>query len=224
MNGINQVGVDLFGDIVSVEGHFQHRRILAHSRVEDIFVNVRAQCCCNGVFLLAIRFIDCFERIFAHLAVRAFQELNVASVRQIYFLAFLVLDLRELEVGIVEHAEHGLRGLGQRADLCKECFLRFGQDMRFLTLHFFQGEGVIREGSVGYELVQLLIGQGQNLRCDKRSSFSGLHSKLLCFLGEGLIGWGRRIFILAHMRVDIQALGQQGQLVVQFEALFECIG
>ncbi|MNY52118.1 hypothetical protein D3C86_1877620 [compost metagenome] len=116
-----------------------------------------------------------------------------------------------------------MRSLGQRANLCKQRFLRFSQDMRFLTLHFFQGEGVIREGSVGYELVQLLIGQSQNLRCDKRSSFSGFHSKLLCFLGESLISWSRRIFILAHMRVDIQALGQQGQLVVQLEAFFECI-
>ncbi|MNC46774.1 hypothetical protein D3C75_958040 [compost metagenome] len=136
MNGIDQVGVDLFGNIVSVEGHFQNGRIFAHARVKDILVHIRAQCGCNRIFLFAIWLIDRFKSIFTHLTVRAFQELNVASVRQLNFLAFLVLDLRKLKVRVVQHAEHGLRGLGQCANLCQESFLCFGQNMRFLALHF----------------------------------------------------------------------------------------
>ncbi|MNC72684.1 hypothetical protein D3C75_1237700 [compost metagenome] len=94
--------------------------------------------------MLAVSFVDCFKSIPPNFAVRALQELDIAAVCQLYFLAFFILDLGELQVRIVQHAEDRLRCLGDITDLGEQGFFRFGQDMRLFTLHFRQSERVSR--------------------------------------------------------------------------------
>ncbi|MNR16612.1 hypothetical protein D3C85_1332240 [compost metagenome] len=94
--------------------------------VENVFVDVRAECSANRIAIVAVRFIDSFKRIFSNLRITALQELNIAAVGELDFLAFFVLNLRELQVRIVEHAENRARCPRHVACLRKKCFLIFG--------------------------------------------------------------------------------------------------
>ncbi|MNI41850.1 hypothetical protein D3C73_961140 [compost metagenome] len=81
--------------------------------------------------------------------------------------------------------------------------------MCLLALHFGQGESIGGQRFVGDKLIQLLYRKCKNLRCYKRQRFAGFNAQLLCFLRQRLIGRCRSVFILAHMRVYIEAFGQQ---------------
>ncbi|MNE94461.1 hypothetical protein D3C80_1924260 [compost metagenome] len=81
--------------------------------------------------------------------------------------------------------------------------------MCLFTLHFCQGKGISGKGRVSDELIQLLHRQSQNFRGYKRKSFTSFDTQLFGFLRKCLIGRCRSVFILAHMRVYIEAFGQQ---------------
>ena len=91
MNGVDQVGIDFLRNVIAIERHFQNGRVLAHAGIENIFVYIGIQRSRNRVLLLAIGFVHGFESTLANFAVRTLQELNIVAVRELDFLAVLVL-------------------------------------------------------------------------------------------------------------------------------------
>ncbi|MNN26385.1 hypothetical protein D3C81_1398880 [compost metagenome] len=142
---------------------------------------------------------------------------------QLNFLAVLILDLGKFHVRIVDHTKDILWRLRQVTDLCKKCFLCFGEDMGLLAFDLLQREFIVSQGRVFYEAFQFLFRQGQDLRCDIREGFADFHTELLSLLDQSLICRVRGIFIMMKMRKYEQTLNLERDFILQDKGCFDIL-
>ncbi|MNE87210.1 hypothetical protein D3C80_1843830 [compost metagenome] len=79
-------------------------------------------------------------------------------MRKLDFLAVLVLDLREFQVCIIQHAEDRAWCRADIADLREQRFFILGQNMCLLAAHFLQCVAVFCKRGILYEAIKQLIG------------------------------------------------------------------
>ena len=106
MDGLDQVVVNLFRDLIPRQVHGSRGRIFSHSRIEISLFDISLIVCSHGVRKLAVRSIQGVERRLADISVPALDKFSVSRMGHIHKLSVFILHRLKFQIRVVEQGKH----------------------------------------------------------------------------------------------------------------------
>ena len=218
LHALDQPVVDGARHVLTRRRAVEAARIFARTRIERIFFDVAAIQRGDRVDVVFERAVHALERLFAVFPDGRMHLYAVNAVSEPDLFARAVDVGSELDVGVVEHAERVLRGVGERARHREQLLFARRQRMPCRANERTQHIIVVFEVGIGCELGEFCLAQRDQLRGDERRAFRQPDHRGLRPVAPLLRGGIADVFVAAHRRKDIDPLGAERRLVVEFEA------
>ena len=106
MDGLDQVVVNLFRDLIPRQVHGSCGRIFSHSRIEISLFDISLIVCGNGICELTVGGVQGMERCLADTPVPALDELSISRVGHIHQLPVFILHRLKFQIRVVEQGKH----------------------------------------------------------------------------------------------------------------------
>ena len=206
-NGGDQVVVDLVRNVVGIQGHAEGGIVAACARVEDVLLDAAVQHRRECVGPLAVLAVQGAKGVATDATIRRLLQKGVAALGHLDFVALLVSNGGEFQVGVVEHVEDVVRGARHLRGPGQKLFL-------FPREHVLAGaKQVLQEVAVHTKLrvfldplPQLLFGNFENFGVDESRGLLHTSGKAGGPIAQSLVPLVRRVLVAAHGRVHKQAL------------------
>ena len=216
VDGLDQLMVNARRDLGAVERSLQRRGVFACVGKELQLLDVGVKRRGTGVAEALIRGIVVLKCALAQDAVGRLEAGNIGALTDGMLCAILVHSGLKLQVGVGEHRENVLRGLGHFACGGQQLFFRGRKNVRTAAAALIEITAVqLQLWLLAVELLHLFIGNGQELGCLKAGLGLGLDIRLHKLADHALIIGIAFVLISAAHGVVAKALGTDGEHIHQ---------
>ena len=165
MHDRDQVVIDLFRDVAGGKRGLPGRVVFADARGDNVVFDIIVIGSRDRVDMRLVRFIHIGKRSLAQIAVMAFHEGDVVSVRKVYRISILVNHGAERQIRVVEHLEDVIGRAGHFTELGEDVFFGSAEHMLLFTQRVLQSVAVLRELRLGVNIAaDGLFRSGEQLR------------------------------------------------------------
>src|SRR5260370_2225706 len=198
-NRLHKVVIDANRNIVTRKRSFAARAKTALPCKKDISFDLSRKSSSNGIALLEERSLHTLERFFSNTAICATNIDQVIALCELNLFAFLIFNLREFQVGIINHRKNGVWNFRDLACGCQYSLHFRGTDMRTIAIYIVQLLSIkAQSGSLSHKSVKSCLGQGQDFWLDVGDNFRSMTIQLHIAINHPQISAVFGIVILAH--------------------------
>ena len=199
----DEVIIDLLRNIARGKGGLPGGIILADTRGNDVVFDVIVVGGRNRVDMRLVSLVHIGKRGLAQVAVMAFHEGDIVSMRKVYRISIFVNYCAEGQVGIVEHFEDVVGRACHFAELGENVFLGGAEHMLLLAERIFERVAVLRQIRFCIKIAaDGFLRRCEQLRGEERHSSRGLCHSAAALIVHGLVFADAVVLIFAHRGID----------------------